>query len=679
MAQSLAISAYAESVANDLIEEVIVRAHPLSAEGMTQPVEILAGEALERARAPSIGETLRDLPGVHSSSFGQAVGRPVIRGLGGPRVKTMEDRIDSMDVAVSSPDHATTIESYAAESIEVLKGPSTLLYGTGAIGGVVDVHTGRVPHRVPEQVELRAEVLGADNADQRTASGRLSAGAGKFAFHADGSYRDADEYDIPGEVESAALRALEAAEADLDDRDHLDEESAAGILPGSELETRAGAVGVSYVAESAFVGLSVSTYDAEYGLPGGHGHEHEGEEEGDGEEGEEGTPSLDLDQTRIDIEAGWQAPMAGIESLNLRFGRNDYEHTETEGNGEAGTVFSNEAFEGRLELTHEAWRGIRGAVGVQFSDREFSAIGEEAFVEPVDTRTSGVFYVGRRDSGHSSLEAGVRYEKVEHDPSSGRARNFDVGAISLGLSRAIAQPWMVSAQFDYSSRAPVAEELYSNGPHLATQSFEIGDDTLDSERAANVSATIAYDSDPLRVTLSGYYTDFSDFIFEVATGQTMDELPVLQWRQGDATFTGAEADLSWRAVSWHTGSVTLNAGLDLVRARLSDGNQRNVPRTPPRRWRLGVATQWRNAAVEVTWQTIAAQRDVALAELPTDGYNDLRVHLSYDFNLGEQSELQLFFSGRNLTDDEQRYHTSFIKDFAPQPGRTLEAGVRLRL
>ena len=664
------------------IDEVVVRAHPLSAETLAQPVATLRGRELERALAPSIAETLRSIPGVHSASFGQAVGRPVIRGLGGARIKTMEDRIDSMDVSVSSPDHLTTIEPFTAQSIEVLKGPTTLLYGTGAIGGVVDVHTGRIPHEVPENLSAKIDLRATDNADQRSGAARLDAGAGNFAFHFDAFYRDADEYDIPGFAESAALRELEEMEHEGEE-EHEDEhegEEAFGTLPSSQLEVRGGAAGLSFVGERGFLGLSVSTYDAEYGLPGhSHEHEHEHEEEGESEaEEEEGGAILDLDQTRIDVEAALDAPFAGFSNLNFRLGYNDYEHVEFEGNGEPGTVFANEALEGRVELVHDVGSSFEGATGLQFSTREFSAIGEEAFVQPVDTQTAGIFYVGHRRFNNTGLEFGLRYEHVEHDPTEGPSRSFDLGAASLGLTQALTDHWTISGQLDYSNRAPVAEELYSDGPHVVTGSYEIGDPNLNEERAANVSATLEYDQESLYLMLSAYYTDFGDFIYESFTGAEIDELPVLQWQQGDAEFHGVEADIGWRALNWGSGTLELNAGYDYVRARLDSGENRNLPRIPPQRWRIGALLNWQDLLAEVSWGRVDAQDDTAAEELPTEAYNDLRVHLAYQLKLGG-NRLELFVTGRNLTDDEQRYHSSFIKDFAPQPGRTIEAGVILRL
>ena len=678
----------AQTPANSEIEEIFVRAHPLSAEGLAQPISVLTRDVLRRVVSPSLAETLRDIPGVHSSNFGQAVGRPVIRGLGGPRVKVMEDRIDSLDVSVSSPDHMTMIEPFTAESIEVLKGPSTLLYGSGAIGGVVDVHTGRILHEVPDSPMGSLELRDSDNANQRTAAGRIDGGVGNFGFHADGFHRSADEYEIPGYAESAAFRAQEEAEGGHDDEGHDDEhgdDEAYGVLPNSQLEAQGGAIGGSFVGERGFFGMSVSSYNAEYGLPGhSHGHhedeeEHGGEEhdeEGHNEEAEEGGSILDLSQTRFDIEAGLENPFAGISAVNFRLGYNDYEHVEFEGSGEEGTVFTTKAFESRLEFTHDDFFGFEGATGVQLSNREFSALGEEAFVQPVDTQTLGLFYVGQRSFGSLGLEAGVRYEHVEQDPTVGSTRDFNLGSASLGLIQPLSGGWILSGQLDYSTRAPVAEELFSDGPHLATQTFEIGDRGLNEETAANLSAMLRYNLSNLNFSLNAYITEFDDFIYEANTGLEMDELPVLQWTQAGATFSGFEADASWQTMNWQGGGLSLNAGFDVVTARLNSGTNRNIPRIPPQRLRLGAVMDWNGWLAEVSWRRVSDQNDTGLGEIRTEGFDDLRLHVNYTMDIG-RSSVELFLSGRNLTDDEQRYHTTFIKDLAPQPGRTVEAGARV--
>lgn len=672
-----------------LIEEVMVQGHPLSSDGLAQPVIIIDDIELQRRKAASVGETLQGLPSISSTSFGQAVGRPVIRGLAGARVKVLEDRIDTLDVSVTSPDHAATIDAFTAESIEVLMGPSTLLYGSGALGGVVNVNTGRLPTALPEQTSLGIEARGADNADRRTAAGRLDTGLGNFALHLDGFYRDADPYDIPGFVESSRLRALEEAEHEDEgeeehEDEHTDEEEVRGTLPGSELETYGGAVGLSYIGDSQFVGISVSSYGAKYGLPG-HGHEEEGhdeeeheEEEHEEEHEEEGNPLLDLEQTRVDLEWGLETPITGMKSMNLRVGYNDYEHIEFEPDGGLGTTFKSEAYEARLEFVHEQWAGLEGSFGLQVSDLEFSALGEEAFVDPVDTNTLGLFYVAQTSVGNLGLEGGLRIERVEHSPSTGNSRDFSAVSASLGLIRTISDSLTLSGQFDLSSRAPMAIELYSDGAHLATQSYELGDAELDEERAANASIRLDYAMDRWRFAANVFYTQFDGFIYEAATGEERDELPVLQWRQQDASLYGADAMLSWDALRWNNGKLALQSSVDTVRARLDDGDNRNLPRIPPTRWSLGAALDWAHFSAALSYTRYDNQDRVAPLELASDAYNDLKLQVSYAMSVG-QTDVELFVNASNLSDDEQRLHTSFIKDLAPQPGRTVEVGFSLKL
>jgi len=383
------------------IEEIVVVAHPLSGEGLAQASDVLTGEELQRKLETSIGATLAQQPGIRSATFGKAVGRPVIHGLGGPRIRVMEDRIDSLDVSVTSTDHAVTIEPFIAERIEVLKGPSALLYGSGAIGGVVDIHTARIPHAIPDGglnggVESRYD----NNTDGVATSAKLNGGSGNFAFHLDATFKDGDDYDIPGFAESERFRAQEEAEEEAEGEDgeaHDEEEEVRGTLPGSAFDFESYAAGASYVADWGFVGAAISRLEADYGLPGGHGHEHEGEEEEEGEEHEEeeGTPTLEVEQTRIDLELGVTNPFRGFSSLNVRLGINDYEHQEIEPDGEVATNFENDAWELRTELVFDR-ENLSGAFGLQHTDRDFSAIGEEAFVPPVKSKDTGVFAVIER-------------------------------------------------------------------------------------------------------------------------------------------------------------------------------------------------------------------------------------------------------------------------------------------
>ena len=343
------------------IEEVIVRAHPLSGEGLAQATDVMEADELERKAVDNIGATVGSEPGIHNSPFGAGAGRPVIHGLGGARVRIMEEQIDTLDVSVTSGDHAVTVDPFVAERVEILKGSATLLYGSGAIGGVVDVQTGRIPQEVPERIHGALDLRGADNGDGRNAALRLDGGGGNVAWHVDAFAREAEDYDIPGFAESAALRAEEEEEEHHDEDDHdddheheddhededhedeHDEHEVSGHLPGSGVEVQGGSVGFSLVGDRGFVGIAVSRLDSEYGIPGhshAHGHDdehghhddehadhddedehHDDEDEHHDDEDEhedEGTPVVILEQTRIDLEAGMADPFGGFENLNLR-------------------------------------------------------------------------------------------------------------------------------------------------------------------------------------------------------------------------------------------------------------------------------------------------------------------------------------------------------------------------
>ena len=690
------------------IEEVIVRAHPLADEGLAQANDVLEADELERKAVDNIGATVGNEPGIHNSSYGAGAGRPVIHGLGGARVRIMEDQIDTLDVSVSSGDHAVTVDPFIAERVEILKGSTTLLYGSGAIGGVVDVHTGRIPNEIPERIQGAFDVRGSDNGEGRSGILRLDGGGGNMAWHVDAFARQAADYDIPGFAESAVLRALESEEEhhdedehgadDHDDEDehHEEEESheeheVQGLLPGSGLEVQGGSVGFSFVGDRSFVGLAVSRLASEYGIPGhshAHGHHDEHDEEhedhdeehedhGHEEEGHEdegGTPVVDLEQTRIDLESGIANPFNGFENLNLRLGINDYKHVENEA-GEAGTSFANEAWEGRAELMHSPLGAWSGTFGVQLGNREFSVVGEEAFTPPVDTSSFGSFWVGERSLGELGLEAGLRFDSVEHTPADGSSRDFNGASASLGLIVPLGEGWQGTLLADYSSRAPVGEELFSDSPHPGTGVFEIGDPNLNTEKARNLAATLTGgDKWSLRGTF--YYTSFADYIYQAATGEEHEGFSVRRYSQADATFAGFEVEGRVTVAEWGAGHLDIGAFFDMVSAELNVSHNDNLPLIPPERIGLSLEFTGERLRVNVDYVQAFEQDDVAEFELPSDSYDDLRARFAWRFRPNDMV-VDLVLAGRNLTDSEQRLHTSVVKDLAPQPGRTIETGLRI--
>ena len=698
------------------IETIEVHAHPLSGEGLADTTTVVEGEELRRKAEPSIGATLDGEPGIHASSFGQAAARPVVHGLAGARVRVMEDRIDTMDASVTSQDHPTTVEPFIADRVEVLKGPGTLLYGSGAVGGVVDVHTGRIPHTVPERIRGRAELRAGDNGERQTGALRVDGGGGGFAWHLDAYTRDAGEYDIPGYAESARLRAMEeheehehdehegedhdedAEEHHDDEEDHDEhEEEAYGHVPGSQLEMSGGALGASFIGERGFAGVAISTNRALFGLPGhSHAHddheeehhdhedehaededEHEGEHEDEDEhhEEEEGNPTLDLEQTRIDVEVGLRDPFAGFSALNFRLGRNDYEHVELEPNGEVGTSFQNDAYEGRLELVDDDM-GAGSVFGLQFSGRDYSIVGEEAFVPPTQSDSFAAFWVGQFAFEGVDMDAGIRLGRVTHDSRLHSSEDFTPWSASVGVFIPTESEWQLGFRADISSRAPVIEELFSNGPHLATQSFEVGDPGLGVERATNLSATLSRSTERFSVHATAYRNGFANFIYQQWTGEEEDELPVAAYAQDDASFVGLDFAIEVKWLEFDNGDVSLKLMYDVVDAELDISGNGNMPRLPPSRIGLGIDGNWGDLTASLDYRRMGDSDDVAVNELPTDGWTDVRAYIGY--RLPAAQGLEVFLQGRNLTDEEQREHVSSIKDLAPLPGRTLEAGVRIR-
>jgi iron complex outermembrane recepter protein len=632
------------------LDRVVVTASPLrqSAEELSQPVEVLSGERLDQAKSATLGDTLDKLPGVQTSNFGAGVGRPIIRGLDGPRVGVLSGGLSSQDVSTISQDHATAIEPFLADQIEVLKGPATLLYGSGAIGGVVNIVDGRIAERrLDDTISGRAELRYDSVNKGRTAMARVDASGadGALVVHADGVYRDQDDYDTPD-----------------------------GKQLNSFVETRTGGLGVSYIGADGFIGISASRYDNRYGNPG---------EPGDPSAGEAGV-SLDMLQNRFELKAGIDKDFelfSGLifDGLRGSFASTTYEHTEFEG-ANVGTFFTNEADEGRLELTHKAFGQWTGAIGLQLGSRVFEAIGEEAFVPRTKTRAQGLFWMEHGQWDALQVDLGVRADRVRTDAAGQARRTFTPLSLSAGALWRFNDAWRVTLNLDRAERAPAEEELYADGPHVATASYEIGDPALREERANQAEIGLHYHGERFEAKASVYRTRFDGFIYLADTGTFTppepgaDPLPIRQWSQSDATFQGFEAELTTHLLDSAQGKLDLRVFGDHVRGELDSGE--NLPRIAPSRFGLDLnwnADHWR-AALGAT--RVMRQGDVAADETETAGHTLVDAHFAWHWDTDNYG-WEVFVDGRNLGDVDARVHTSFLKDNVVLPGRNFGLGVRL--
>ncbi|HEX2748038.1 MAG TPA: TonB-dependent receptor, partial [Verrucomicrobiales bacterium] len=522
-------------------------------------------------------------------------------------------------------------------------------------------------------VPLRGSVGGRYSSADEGAGGDilLEGGAGGFAWHLEGSRRDQDDLRIPGFARSARLRRLDPGVPDVRD-----------ALPNSFMHTSGFSGGASYIWDQGYFGAAVSGFDARYGSPA--------EEE----------VSIDLRQRRWDFQGAFQQPVSGIKSIKYRFALSDYEHTEFEG-AEAGTIFKNEGFDGRVEVQHAKAGPFEGAFGFQTERSDFSALGEEAFLpETLTHSSSGFLFEEAALTDALKLQGGARYDRVSADAESdsrfgpARNRSFDNLSGSLGILYSPGEDWVVALSAAYSQRAPTSQELYANGPHLATGTFEVGDDGLNSEKALGFDLSLRKRTGRLTGSVTGFYTRFHDFIGQFPNGTREDDLPVYSYRSTGAEFAGIEAEAvihllePLSAPASQSGKETspgdssggnrldLELKADYVRARDTRTGD-PLPRIPP--FHASAALDYHRGPFGARLEGVYAgdQHRVADNELPTDGYFMLNAALTYTFKAGSTTT-DVFIKGVNLTDEEAREHTSFLKDIAPLGGRGVVAGVKIR-
>ncbi|MEX1668327.1 TonB-dependent receptor [Zhongshania guokunii] len=664
---------------NSHLEHVLVTTSIHKNEAQTAlPLTVLSGEELRRQAAATIGETLNHSPGLSSASFGPAVGQPVVRGQQGPRVQVLQNSLSSLDVASNSADHAVSVEPILADSIEILRGPATLLYGGGAIGGVINVIDSRVPNKAVDGFGGAGEIRHSGVDDGRSGVFRVDVGNGNWAVHIDSLYRDWGKPEIPG---------LAVSPRNIDDTD----ESSDGYIANADGRTRRSTVGSAYHFDSGYVGLSYSELDNVYGIPAAVHHHHnedEIEEEVHEDEGAEEGVSLAVSQQRWDL-AGDQHFDGFIELLRWRLAYSDYQHQEIEASGEIGTTFNKEAWTGRLELAHRPssqlggdWHGV---VGLQWLEADFSALGEESFVPANTNRQLGIFWLEDYHAKRWSIEAGVRVD-LDHLSAAGASiADYDTDSTSASLAALydFNDSWTASLSFSSSRRAPTAEERFSNIAntagsyvvHGATGAIEIGDAQLRSEEAQNVDLSLRAEYETVDGKLTVFSNHFQDFIYLDNTGTEFDGVDILAYRQKDAIFQGLEYELEWQV--YRSASAVYSLGLfgDRISGELDNGD--NAPRLPPARDGLRLNWQAQNWQADLSVVYARAQTKVGANDLSTASYQRIDATVSRVFELADV-QYTVMLKARNLGDKEIRSSSSFIRDYAPEAGRGIELALQMQ-
>jgi len=515
------------TLAPTVIEQVDVIGLPIHASIIesSMPVAVLTGKSLRNQQAATLGDTLERQPGVTSNFHGNVASTPIIRGLSGPRVLITQNSLDVSDVSRVGPDHAVASEISTAQQVEILRGPATLFYGSGAIGGVVNV----VDHRVPTDPETRGEIMAAHDTvnNQNLTAFNVTTGINNWAFYADGFWREADDYQVPVNPEQASHEhnddhgddhGDDHSDADKDDKEgkHDDDKQTGDFFVENSAEQSSGlTLGSSYLLDNGFVGVAVERLDREYGIPGrSHGgHEHE---EGE-EEGEEAV-FADLNQTRVQLQSELTVESLGLRQINTRAAYTDYEHTEFE-NGQAGTTFANKTTELRVDLLHQEWAHWKGGFNIHYKRSDIVAEGEEAFTPPSVAKTFALALMEEKHIGNVLLQMGARAERVTisadnvllppldlhshseegdkedgksheegeehgHDEEHGHGeeltRVFEVDheftpvSVSFGAVWDYQPGYNVGISLSHAQRAPSASELLSFGPHIGTRTYEIG-------------------------------------------------------------------------------------------------------------------------------------------------------------------------------------------------------------
>lgn len=635
-----------------------------------QATSVLEKNDLTRKSEVSLGETLRNEVGVSSSYTGPGTSRPVIRGNAGERVRILRSGVGNLDVSNTAEDHQVSINPLSAESIEVLRGPETLLYGSSAIGGVVNVVDGSIPSKevgspLEGEYTLRTQTAN----DELTGALKLKGQVGSIQWTYSGLIQDSSSVDIPGFARSERYRAQQPTSDDS--------RLVRGKLPNSQTETVSNTFGLSHVWEDGYIGASMTGYLSQYGVPG--------DIDPVLDDKDSIRPQyIDVEQWRLDTRGEFRNISNSIDKVRFSTAVSNYDHKEVDGHDTVGR-FANDAMEARVEVVHAPIYGFSGTVGSQVEYSEFSALGDSVFVPGSKRAVPGVFVFEEipidADEEFKFL-VGARVEMAHISPDDGyRSRTFVPLSVSSGFSWDIngRSDYTAGISFAYTERAPAATELYADGVHFGRRIAELGDDSLSNEQSLGVDFSLKKNTGVLTGGLSLYAQEYGNYINLASSGRVIEDHNEFAYTETRARFQGFEVETELhfdRLLGIYSHEFSLGAKVDYVHARDLRDN-RFLPRIPPLKTIISANYGWRdliNSSIEGVF--VAAQRNIGAGELPTDAYQMLNANLDFTFPYLKEKNSMLFARAINLTNEDARVHSSFVKEFVPLPGRSFILGLR---
>lgn len=658
-----------------LLEPIIIFADPLgrTQNDLTAGVIVLNGKELERRRETTVGQTLDGLPSIGSDTFGGGASRPVIRGQTSPRVKVLSDGARLFDASEVSPDHAIPVETMLIDGIEVLRGPSALIYGGGAISGAVNLLDERIPTHIPENgIEGMFEARSGWGDRERSAGGGITFGAGNVALRIEGAHRNAGNYRVPHYVPPTG--------SDHDhDHDH-EAEQGFNRVPGSFNRSGTLSLGGSWIGSQGFLGIAYTERRSRYGLPG-HSHDYEdchphgsslhcgGHDHGDDDHDHAGAhvPEVEMLSRRFDLRGEWTDPTETIERIRLRGGYTNYRHDEID-DGEPATTFRNKGYDMRAELQHAPIGGLHGVFGAQFADNDFAATGEEGFIPESKTKNGAVFLLEEYALGRWRFEGAVRQEWQRTSAAGRPDRSHSPFSASAAAHWDFLPGYTASLSLARSQRAPHVQELYARGIHFATSTFELGNADLKVETAHSIELGLRKTEGATTFSASAYHYDYKGHI-HARTLDQHEDFRLIRYHQSDASFTGVEGSISHDFTSFLSGTVFG----DLVVARFDDGTP--LPRIPAARLGVRADFSYERWSGSLEYYRVFEQNRIASFETATPGYNMLNASIAYEFGAGPFRN-QLYVRGTNLLNSVALNHASFIKSKAPLRGTHVAFGLR---